>query len=239
MSTFLYCRISIAKEKIERQVNNLRKAYPEGKLYKEVYTGKTMARPVFQKMLGNVQSGDTIAFDAVSRFSRTAEEGFTLYKELYERGVNLVFLKQPHMNTSVYRDSVKKRIDLTINSGDKATDKLLEGMTKVLNEYMLDLIEKQFMVAFNQAEMEVKNLSERTKDGIKMARLNGKQIGRPSGSYETRKSKEVKRLIRELSQTYGGTYKDMDIMNLTHVSRNSYYKYKKECLEQDREEKRA
>ena len=72
-----------------------------------------------------------------------------------------------------------------------------------------------------------------------MARLNGKQIGRPSGSYETRKSKEVKRLIRELSQTYGGTYKDMDIMNLTHVSRNSYYKYKKECLEQDREAKRA
>lgn len=231
MSTFLYCRISIAKEKIERQVNNLRKAYPEGKLYKEVYTGKTMARPVFQKMLGNVQSGDTIAFDAVSRFSRTAEEGFTLYKELYERGVNLVFLKQPHMNTSVYKDSVKRRIDLTINSGDKATDKLLEGMTKVLNEYMLDLIEKQFLVAFNQAEMEVKNLSERTKDGIKIARMNGKQLGRPPGTYETDKSKKVKKLIQEASRTFGGNLSDREIIDLTGVNKKSYYKYKKELLE--------
>ena len=78
MSVFLYCRISIKKERIERQISNLKKAFPEGEIYQEVYTGKTMARPVFQKMLSKVQSEDTIAFDAVSRFSRTAEEGFSL-----------------------------------------------------------------------------------------------------------------------------------------------------------------
>ena len=231
MSVFLYCRISIKKERIERQISNLKKTFPEGEIYQEVYTGKTMARPVFQKMLSKVQSGDTIAFDAVSRFSRTAEEGFTLYKELYERGVNLVFLKQPHMNTSVYKDSVQRRIDLTINSGDKATDKFLEGLTNILNNYMLDLIEKQFLVVFNQAEMEVKNLSDRTKDGILIARLNGKQIGRPPGTYETVKAKKVKKLIQEASKTFGGNLSDKEIIDMTGVNKKSYYKYKKELLE--------
>lgn len=231
MSVFLYCRISIKKERIERQISNLKKAFPEGEIYQEVYTGKTMARPVFQKMLSKVQSGDTIAFDAVSRFSRTAEEGFSLYKQLYDKGVNLVFLKQPHMNTSVYRNSVQRRIDLTVHSGDKATDRFLEGLTDVLNNYMLDLIEKQFLVAFNQAEMEVKNLSERTKDGIKIARMNGKQIGRPPGTYETYKSKKVKKLIQEASRAFGGNLSDKEIIDLTGVNKKSYYKYKRELLE--------
>ena len=135
------------------------------------------------------------------------------------------------MNTSVYRNSVQRRIDLTIHSGDKATDRFLEGLTDVLNNYMLDLIEKQFLVAFNQAEMEVKNLSERTKDGIKIARMNGKQIGRPPGTYETDKSKKVKKLIQEASRTFGGNLSDKEIIDLTGVNKKSYYKYKRELLE--------
>ena len=35
--------------------------------------------------------------------SRNADEGFTLYELLYNQGVNLVFLKEPHINTDTYR----------------------------------------------------------------------------------------------------------------------------------------
>ena len=40
-----------------------------------------------------------IIFDSESRMSRNAEEGFNLYEELYLKGVTLVFIKEPHINT--------------------------------------------------------------------------------------------------------------------------------------------
>ena len=62
----------------------------------EVFTGtKVYGRKVFAKLLGVVKEGDTIVFDEISRMSRNEEEGFSLYQELYEKGVNLVFLKEP------------------------------------------------------------------------------------------------------------------------------------------------
>ena len=39
--------------------------------------------------------------DSVSRMSRNADEGFTVYEELYHRGVSLVFLKERHIDTLV------------------------------------------------------------------------------------------------------------------------------------------
>ena len=45
------------------------------------------------KLLKIVRAGDTIVFDSVSRMSRNAETGFQIYQELYDKGVELVFLK--------------------------------------------------------------------------------------------------------------------------------------------------
>lgn len=69
------------------------RAYPSAILYEEAYTGTKIDRPKFKTLLRLVKPGDTIVFDEVSRMSRNAEEGFELYKELYDKGVELVFLK--------------------------------------------------------------------------------------------------------------------------------------------------
>jgi len=70
---------------------------------KEVYTGtKFQGRKEFDKLLRHVDSGDSIIFDSVSRMSRNSEEGFNNYEELYNRGINLIFLKEPHINTATY-----------------------------------------------------------------------------------------------------------------------------------------
>ena len=45
-----------------------------------------------------VQARDTIIFDSVSRMSRNAKGGFAFYEQLYSKGVELVFLKEPHIN---------------------------------------------------------------------------------------------------------------------------------------------
>ena len=111
-----YCRISTDKQNIERQIRNILKYCPDAIIKQEVYTGtKTDGRKVFEQLLRIVRSGDTIIFDSVSRMSRNAETGFQVYQELYDKGVELVFIKEPHINSEVYRESVNaKKYDYQI-----------------------------------------------------------------------------------------------------------------------------
>ena len=64
-----------------------------------------------------VLPGDTIVFDSVSRMSRQ-EEGFKLYVQLFEAGINLVFLKEPHINTDTYKKAINVQIQMTGTNAD-------------------------------------------------------------------------------------------------------------------------
>lgn len=93
-----YARISTPKQNIDRQIRNILAAHPQAHMIKEVFTGtKFQGRKELDKLLRTVQPGDTIIFDSVSRMSRNAEEGFLLYQDLFNQGINLVFLKEPHI----------------------------------------------------------------------------------------------------------------------------------------------
>ena len=178
-------------------------------------------RAEFEKLLRRLQPADKVVFDSVSRMSRNAEEGFALYEKLFFDGVELEFLKEPHINTEVYR----KALDSTVQLTGTNVDFILEGV----NKYLMALAKEQIRIAFEQAEKEVEDLHQRTKEGMETARLDGKQIGRKKGStVETKKSKEAKAGIRKYSKDFDGTLADKDVIRLIGVSRNTYYKYKKE-----------
>lgn len=94
--------------KIDSNLRNIKAEYQEAIIIEEVYTGtKTYGRKEWNKLLKLVRAEDTIVFDSVSRMSRNAEERFTIYKEMYEKGVNLVFLKEHHIDTSVYKKALE------------------------------------------------------------------------------------------------------------------------------------
>ena len=96
-----YCRISTQKQNIEQQIRNTLKEFPETIIIQETFTGSIFqGRIELEKLIRCVKAGDTIIFDSVSRMSRSADEGFRLYEKLYNQGVNLVFLKEPHVNTA-------------------------------------------------------------------------------------------------------------------------------------------
>lgn len=220
-----YARISTHKQNIERQVRNIKAAYPTAIIIKEVYTGtKFQGRNELNKLLRLVESGDFIVFDSVSRMSRDAEEGFLLYEELFYKGIELVFLKEPHINTEVYRKAVRNQIQLT---GTKA-DIILEAV----NKYLMELAKEQIRIAFEQAEKEVQDLRQRTKEGIETARINGKQIGQAAGrKLTTKKSIRAKEMIRKYSKDFGGSLDDKACIKLIGISRGSYYRYKAEIRE--------
>lgn len=215
-----YCRISTGKQNIESQVRNILKVFPMAEIKQEVYTGtKYNGRKIFEQLLKFIKAGDTVVFDSVSRMSRNAETGFKIYQELYENGVELVFLKEPHINTATYKKALSSNIELT---GTK-TDIIL----KAINEYLMELAKEQIVLAFEQSEKEVSDLHQRTKEGIETARLNGKQIGQKLGStLTTKKGIATKQGILKYSKDFGGSLTDVECMKLLGISRNTYYKYK-------------
>jgi len=157
-----YARISTAKQNIERQIRNIQLSYPNAHIVKEIFTGtKIQSRKELDKLLKLVKEGDTIIFDSVSRMSRNAEEGFKLYQELYHKGIELVFLKEPHINTATYKNALESNIQMTGTN----VDFILEG----INQYLMALAKEQIRLAFKQAEKEVQDLHQRTKEGIETA----------------------------------------------------------------------
>lgn len=221
-----YCRISTKQQSIERQVRNIKAIHPDAIIVKEVFTGtKFQGRKELDRILKQVQEGDVIVFDSVSRMSRNAEEGFQLYERLFQTGVELEFLKEPHINTVVYRAALENTVQLTGTD----VDYILEGV----NRYLMALAKEQIKIAFEQAEKEVTDLHQRTREGMETARLQGKQIGLKMGTVlVTQKSIEAKKKIRQHSADFGGSLTDKDLIALTGVSRNSFYKYKRELLEE-------
>ena len=111
-------------------------------------------------------------------------------------------------------------------------DYILEGV----NRYLLELAKEQIRLAFEQSEKEVQDLHQRTREGIETARLNGKQIGRQKNStVVTKKSIESKAVIRKLSKDFNGNLSDGEIMRLTGLARNTYYKYKRALRDENTE----
>ena len=225
MAIYGYCRISTHKQSIERQIRNIRSKHPKAIIFQEIYTGtKTDGRKKWEQLLRIVKQGDTIVFDSVSRMSRNAAEGFATYQELFDNGIELEFLKEPHINTAVYKKALNNHIAMT---GTK-TDIIL----KAVNEYLMELAKEQIIIAFEQAEKEVTDLHQRTREGIETARLEGKQIGQRSGAkLTTKKSIAAKADIEKYSKDFNGTLTDAECMRMIGIARNTYYKYKKELLE--------
>ena len=217
-----YCRVSTQSQNIERQVRNILAVFPDAEIIREVYTGTTFqGRDKLEKLLKKVRRDDTIVFDSVSRMSRSAEEGFALYQVLFNKGVHLVFLKEPHINTNTYRKALAAKVELT---GDKV-DFILQGV----NQYLMELAKEQIRIAFEQSQKEVDDLRQRTREGMETAKMNGKQIGQKAGAkLHVKKADAAKKAIQRYSKDFGGSLPDKDVMKLAGISPNTFYKYKAE-----------
>ena len=239
------------QQNIERQIRNIKEKYPEAIIIQDEYTGRSMERPQWSKLYKTLKKGDIVVFDEVSRMSRDAEEGFKVYQELYERGCELIFLKESHINTEAYKKALKGVISAEVKSGDQNTDELISGIMASLNKFMMNKVREDIRRAFEQAETEVKYMRQRTREGIETARLNGKQIGRSEGDkLKIKKSDPIKALIKQYSKDFDGSLNDKELLGVlntktvkiivkgkekeipAHVSRNTLYKYKKEIKEE-------
>ena len=224
-----YCRVSTKHQRITRQVTNITELYPDAVIIKEFYTGTTQNRPKWDKLIKQLVPGDTVVFDSVSRMSRNAEEGFKDYKMLYEMGIHLVFLNEPLINTAIFDSTKSNLLEISVETGNDAIDEYFTGNITLINNLLMALAEEQIKSAFQQSEKEVTDLHTRISQGMRESKKNGKQIGLTKGTtLVTEKSLHCKSIIQKHAIDFGGTLSDKEVMTLCKISRNSYYKYKRE-----------
>lgn len=231
-----YARVSTPKQSLRRQIENLKAAYPDIVVISEVYTGSTDNRPKWKKLMRQCRAGIVrkLVFDEVSRFSRNAEEAIVEYKELYELGIELEFLKEPHINSKIYRDASERKIEIATDSMDDETANLINTVIGGLNDYLLSVAEKQIYLAFEHAQKERELLAKRTSEGLKQAKLMGSKVGRqPGQKLETRKAKRAKRIIRNHYELLGGELTATQCFTLAQITKSTFYRYLTEMRQED------
>lgn len=226
MKIYGYVRISTMYQNEKRQIENIRAVYKDAIILTEEYTGLTMDRPVWSKLYPKLKSGDVIVFDEVSRMSRNAEEGFKTYEDLFNRGVELIFLKEPHINTEVYKDVAQIK-----ETGDKDMD---ETLIRGLNEYLMRLAKRQIQIAFEQSEAESDFRKQRQKEGYRERKKNNErliiqygskeearkspewgEVGRSEGDkLHIKKAEPIMELIRKYSKDFDGTLNDKELLGV-------------------------
>ena len=141
----------------------------------------------------------------------------------------MIFLKEPLINSDVFKQALNNQIKLDFNVGDKATDEFMKSIIEALNKLIIALAKKQIEEAFKQAEKEVVDLHQKTSEGMLTAKLSGKRVGQPKGAkLVTKKSKKAKEQILKYSKDFDGTLTDSECMRLIKISKNTYYDYKRE-----------
>ena len=209
---YSYMRISTKesndKQSFNRQEKSL-KTYAESNNieyllnFKDDISGNTFNRPSWNKLEKILQEGDTIVFKEISRFTRQAEEGYKKYKELMDKGINLVSLD----NLTVSTDYIKNLTSIA-NSQNLVTKTALESTIKLLLIVELDRV---------QQEREI--IVKRIKQGIE---ASDKKSGRKQGKLD-KMSDELKEDIKEFLGDR--SIKWIDLMKKHNISRNTLKKY--------------
>jgi len=88
-----YARVSTTGQatngnSLEGQENLLREA-GVNKIYKDVYTGKTLDRPQLSVLYDQLQDGDTLVVTKLDRIARSVREGISLIEDLTARGIRV------------------------------------------------------------------------------------------------------------------------------------------------------
>lgn len=232
MKVYGYTRVSTKKQSEEMQTKAIHAFSRIDMMYSETFTGTTINRTQFNKLVkqvdDDIKNGEqvTIIFYSVSRMSRNAAEGIEQYFSWYDKGVELVFLNERYIDTSVFKAAMEKQIATVSKTGDKATDKFIGAIVSALEDYQKDLAIKQIELAFAQSEKEVQDLHQRTKDGMRESGAADKiRQARKGKTYTTAKELDTRISMLECLKDFGGQQNLKRFAEDKGLSRTTVYKY--------------
>ncbi|KIO60970.1 hypothetical protein B4065_3459 [Caldibacillus thermoamylovorans] len=165
MRTIGYIRVSSEGQNIARQKKSLKEAGCK-EFYIEKLSGASMERPELQRMLGELNKGDTIIIHEISRLSRSTKDLLTIVEIIQNKGAGL-------------RSVSDKWLDLSDDNP--------------MSEFI-------FTIFSGLAQFERKMIKQRQKEGIEIAKSEGKFKGRKTKLIEGGKEEQRMKAIIEAYQ---------------------------------------
>lgn len=106
-----YCRVSTKGQldgnSLEEQSTKILERYSNAKIVEESYSG-AKERPIFNKVLESLKSGDTLVITKLDRFCRTTKEGLEYIDRLMDKGIKIHIL-----NMGLIEDTAMGRLIVT------------------------------------------------------------------------------------------------------------------------------
>lgn len=88
-----YTRVSsrgqLDNNSLDQQQQEIINKYENATIYKEQYTGTTTHRPIFDKVISGLSSGDTLVVCKLDRLARNTVEGIEIVQGLFDRGISV------------------------------------------------------------------------------------------------------------------------------------------------------
>ena len=184
-----YARVSTVEQNEARQMEALREEGVD-KIYMDKKSGKDFNRPEYQKMIASLKKGDVLVVHSIDRLGRNYDEITEEWRKITkEIGADIIVQDMPLLDTTRNRD---------------LTGKLIADIVLQVFSYV--------------AQRERENIRQRQKEGIAIAKAQGK--------YKGRVKKEVdKELFEKTKQRWqAGEITKVQFAEIMGVSRGTLYK---------------
>lgn len=184
-----YARVSTVDQNEARQIEALRE---EGvnRIYMDKKSGKDFNRPEYQKMITSLQKGDVLVIHSIDRLGRNYEEIITEWRKITkEIEADIIVQDMPLLNTTQNKD---------------LTGTLIADIVLQLLSYV--------------AQRERENIRQRQKEGIAIAKVQGK--------YKGRAKKEINKELFENTKIrwQNGEITKVQFADIMGISRSTLYK---------------
>lgn len=198
--TFAYIRVSSKDQNEARQLVEMQEqGIAEHDIFIDKVSGKNFDRPQYQTLKSRLREGDLLVIKSIDRFGRNSEE----IKKEWEEVTKLIkadikVLDMPLLDTTQYRD---KGIDV---------------------DFIANLV---LSVLSFVAEKERNNINQRQKEGIAIAKAQGKHLGRPKLTLESLSKAQKETLkVNYPKWKVSKEITAVKFMEELNLKKNSFYK---------------
>nr|DAK83086.1 MAG TPA: gamma delta Resolvase, site specific recombination [Caudoviricetes sp.]DAO07715.1 MAG TPA: gamma delta Resolvase, site specific recombination [Caudoviricetes sp.] len=184
-----YARVSTVDQNEARQMEALREEGVE-MIYMDKKSGKDFNRPEYQKMIASLKKGDVLVVHSIDRLGRNYEEIIAEWRKITkEIEADIIVQDMPLLNTTQNKD---------------LTGTLIADIVLQLLSYV--------------AQRERENIRQRQKEGIAIAKAQGK--------YKGRAKKEINKELFDNTKIrwQNGEITKVQFAEIMGISRSTLYK---------------
>lgn len=190
MSEYGYVRVSSTDQNETRQMLEMQRfKIKKRNIYMDKQSGKDFNRPNYQKLLSVLKKGDLLYVKSIDRLGRNYKDIQEQWRILTKvKEVDIVVIDMPLLDTRTYKD--------------------------LMGTFIADLV---LQVLSFVAESERENIRKRQAEGIRAAKLNGVEFGRPVIKAPDNFGSLVKQWER-------GQIRALDVANACNMSIATFYR---------------